>query len=67
MRSIQHEWQFFAIAVDSTPRVVVACTKCGLTRSAIVPTGANLDRHVDLTGQCPGEPQPQDPDPVARP
>jgi hypothetical protein len=60
-----HQWKFLAIGDDGTPRVAVVCTVCGAARSSLVPTVANMERHIALGGTCPGEPQPQDVGPVA--
>jgi hypothetical protein len=52
----RHEWQFSSAAAGDTVRLVAACSVCGLVRTLLTPTPGR-DKHVDLTGACPGEPQ----------
>jgi hypothetical protein len=56
----KHDWTFNAAGVGNDPFVVIACRVCGLIR-AEQPGRGDDDRHVDLTGDCPGEPQQDDP------
>jgi hypothetical protein len=51
-----HQWQVLTIGDTKDARVVSVCTVCGLIRSSAVP-GPMEERHVDLRGECPGEPQ----------
>lgn len=49
-----HEWEFLGmLGRNETPIIVGVCEVCGLTRRAVVRDG----RHMDLRGECPGEPQ----------
>lgn len=51
-----HNWQLLTVGDTKDARVVAVCDVCGLIRSSAVP-GPMEDRHVDLRGECPGEPQ----------
>ena len=49
----QHEWKFLSGVRNDSLLVLAVCKVCGLMRRTVgVP-----DRHVDLRGECPGEPQ----------
>ena len=62
-----HEWQINAVALgvsagnfgslaQSPVRVLAVCSRCGVIRSQVVPSPKH-ERHIDLRGTCPGEPQ----------
>jgi hypothetical protein len=51
-----HTWQLLTIGDTKDARVVAVCDTCGLIRSSAVP-GPLEERHVDLRGDCPGQPQ----------
>lgn len=53
---LAHQWQLLTIGDTKDARVVAVCAVCGLIRSSAVP-GPMEERHVDLRGTCPGEPQ----------
>jgi len=47
------DWKFLAGVRDDTSLLLAVCKVCGLMRRR---SGAN-DQHIDLRGECPGEPQ----------
>jgi hypothetical protein len=64
---MNHDWTIEAVVLSpsagsfgnlaQTPmRVVAICSGCGLIRTQLVP-GPRHERHIDLRGICPGEPQ----------
>lgn len=61
-----HAWVFLTGQTRADySAVIVGCTRCGLLRSSRVPT-PDHERHIDLSGTCPGEPQAQDTSPVKK-
>lgn len=54
-----HGWHF--VLAPTSPnliaRLVAACDRCGLVRTSILPN-PDFEMHIDLTGDCPGTPQP---------
>ena len=53
----RHSWQITPVVTDGKSISVVAiCDRCGVSRSTPAGSGQN-ERHVDLRGECPGEPQ----------
>ena len=52
-----HSWIISAASRnDGVPWVVAVCTTCGVIRMQNAP-GPQHERHVDLRGACPGQPQ----------
>lgn len=60
-----HAWQLLTIGDTKDARVVAVCSVCGLIRSSAVP-GSMEERHVDLRGECPGEPLAAEPPAAAK-
>jgi hypothetical protein len=75
---MNHDWTIETVVLNAsagsfgnlaqTPmRVVAICSGCGLIRTQLVP-GPKHERHIDLRGTCPGEPQaPEDSEIAASP
>ena len=57
----RHTWTFVtAQASSDAPMLVTVCSSCGLTRTSLLPNTLS-ERHIGLGGDCPGEPQKQEP------
>jgi hypothetical protein len=57
MTEQRHSWQIAPVVTDGKSISVVAiCDRCGVSRSELAGS-AQIERHVDLRGECPGEPQ----------
>ena len=55
-----HRWQFLSAEdEDDSPLVIAVCSACGLTRATTISTRGK--QHIDLRGECPGEPQEPEP------
>jgi hypothetical protein len=55
-----HGWKFLTTSeAEGSGDIVVVCPTCGLIRSARIPPSSS-ERHIDLAGDCPERPQPQE-------
>ena len=52
----RHEWLISPSPYGDAVRIVAACPACGLVRMCQAP-GLGEETHIDLRGECPGEPQ----------
>jgi hypothetical protein len=55
----RHEWLISPSSYGDSIRIVAACSSCGLVRVWQAPT-LGEETHIDLRGECPGEPQEPD-------
>lgn len=60
-RNQQHRWSMLTAQGDpDRPVLAAVCAACGLIRTSALPR-VTMERHIALGGDCPGEPQPQEP------
>jgi hypothetical protein len=58
---MQHDWRFVGSTMGSSGNsagvglAVAICARCGTVRSGVVTP--RREQRLDLTGECPGEPQ----------
>lgn len=49
---VKHSWELMTAVRNDTALVVGVCAACGLIRRSVV----RNEKHIDLRGDCPGEP-----------
>jgi hypothetical protein len=65
MASTNHSWRFLTAPSGDSAVLAIVCDQCGLERTNLLPTRSQ-ERHIDIGGDCPGEPQEQEASPTSK-